>query len=76
MDELENSLKAIKYHFPTLYLDINKPFEIGKVSFNFFTKEYFNYLEEHYKKKDPEKYRDDFSEFRKNIKEWFMLPIR
>ncbi|MBK6625013.1 MAG: hypothetical protein IPO46_09525 [Chitinophagaceae bacterium] len=65
MDELENSLKAIKYHFPTLYLDINKPFEIGKVSFNFFTKEYFNYLEEHYKKKDPEKYRDDFSEFRK-----------
>jgi len=66
LDEFQKALKNYKFHFPILYLDLNKPFQIGNVYFGYFTKEYLTSLNEYHRKKNPETYKDDFEGLRAN----------
>lgn len=49
LDEILNSIEEVKVHYSLLYLDIERPFKIGNVQFEFFTPEYFDSLIEEYK---------------------------
>lgn len=66
LDEMQQALKKYKFHFPILYLDLYKPFQIGNVQFSYFTKEYLTSLNEYHKDKNPENYKNEFEELRKN----------
>ncbi|MDD4149665.1 MAG: HEPN domain-containing protein [Bacteroidales bacterium] len=64
LDEMQNSIEELKVHYSMLYLDIGKPFQIGKVKFEFFTKEFFETLAKQYQSKHPEKDENPFEQMR------------
>ena len=64
-NEVAEACKNYKYSFEILYLDIDKPFSIGNVLFEYLTEEYFdNYLSNKFTNKPPEK----LEEFNKHIR--------
>jgi len=54
LDAMQDSLQELKIYFHVLYLDIQKPFNVGHVKFEYFTKEYFDLKEAEKKETDPE----------------------
>ena len=44
LNELEKEIKLVKYYYPILNLEIEKPFKIGDIEFTYFTKKYFDEL--------------------------------
>src|SRR5690606_12293915 len=64
LDEMQSSIEELKVHYSILYLDIAEPFQIGKVKFEFFTKEFFDTLTKQYQSKHPEKDENPFEQIR------------
>ncbi len=64
LDVMQGAIEELKIHYSILYLNIGKPFKIGKVKFEFFTKEYFDLLIENYSIKHPEKIDNPYKEMR------------
>ncbi|MCX2429907.1 HEPN domain-containing protein [Pedobacter sp. GR22-10] len=44
LDEFQKEMSHLKIRFPILYLHIKNPFQIGKATFEYFTKDYFDKL--------------------------------
>lgn len=66
LDEMQNSIEELKVHYPMLYLDIGQPFQVGRVKFEFFTKEYFDSLAKQFRVKNPDKDENPYELMRKN----------
>lgn len=64
IDTIQESIEEVKVHYPLLHLDIGKPFYIGKVKFEYFTKEYFDELIAQFKLKNVDAKENPFEQMR------------
>ncbi len=62
-EEIKKSIQAYNVYIPILYLDIVDSFQIGRVSFTYFTKEYLDKIESQFKDENP-KTENPFSSLR------------
>jgi len=56
LDEIENSIEELKFYYPILHLDIEKPFFVGNVKIEYLTKEFFDKLFENQTKNKDKAY--------------------
>ena len=66
-EQIASSIKEIKVFFPLLNIDVNIPFEIGKVSIEFFTKEHFDSFENEFRKEFPDREDNPYEDLRKKF---------
>lgn len=64
LDQMLNSIELLKIHFSIPFLAIGKPFQIGVVKFEFFTKEYFEKQITQFEINNPGKDENPFKELR------------
>jgi hypothetical protein len=67
LDRIQESLKKYKFHFPLMYLDIGRPFQIGDVVFSFFTKDYLDQIVKYHKERHPER---NYSDFQRHLESY------
>lgn len=64
IETIEKAIENFKIYFPIANLDIGKYFNVGNVSFEFFTKEKFSELENRYKNLNPDDKENPYVFFR------------
>jgi hypothetical protein len=60
IDEVNRSIEKLRVYFRVINLEIDKPFSIGEVEFIFFTKDFFDKLEDRKKELGFDKLRDKY----------------